>query len=87
VHDDAFYVPRGLHDAWAPSDPIERYRAWLKANLDGFGDDEDARVREDVKALLVEALRRAEASPLPDPAALADGVFADLSELDTPHHR
>ena len=87
VHDDAFYVPRGLHDAWAPSDPVERYRAWLKANLDGFGDDEDARVREEVKALLAEALRRAEASPLPDPAAVEDGVYADPSELDTPHHR
>ena len=46
---------------------FERYRAWLKANLDGFGDDDDARLHEDVKALLVDALRRAEASPLPDP--------------------
>ena len=87
VHDDAFYVPRGLHDAWAPSDPIERYRAWLKANLDGFGDDDDARLREDVKALLVDALRRAEASPLPDPATVGDGVWAEPDELDTPHHR
>jgi TPP-dependent pyruvate/acetoin dehydrogenase alpha subunit len=87
VHDDAFYVPRGLHDAWAPSDPLERYRAWLKANLDGFGDDEDARLREDVKALLADALRRAEQSPLPDPATIGDGVWADPEELDTPHHR
>ena len=87
VHDDAFYVPRGLHDAWAPSDPLERYRAWLKANLDGFGDDEDARLREEVKALLVDALRRAEQSPLPDPATIGDGVWASPEDLDTPHHR
>ncbi len=40
-----------------------------------------------MKALLVEALRRAEASPLPDPAAIGDGVYAEPAELDTPHHR
>jgi TPP-dependent pyruvate/acetoin dehydrogenase alpha subunit len=87
VHDDASYVPRALFDAWGGRDPIERYRAWLKEHLDGFDDDADTKVREDVKALLADALRRAEASPLPDPATLTAGVYADPEDLDTPHHR
>ena len=48
VHDDAFYVPRGLHDAWRPPIPSSA-SAHGCANLDGFGDDEDARLREEVK--------------------------------------
>ena len=39
VHDDAFYVPRGMHEAWLPSDPLERFRAWLREHLDGFGEE------------------------------------------------
>src|SRR3954468_5618917 len=30
VHDDHFYVPREMHEAWLASDPIERFRAWLR---------------------------------------------------------
>jgi pyruvate dehydrogenase E1 component alpha subunit len=86
VHDDAFYVPRGLHDAWARRDPIERYRDWLLEHVGSFDEEADAELRADVKAELNEALRRAEASPLPDPAGLADGVYAEPEELDTPHH-
>src|SRR6201989_94893 len=35
VHDDAFYVPKDLHETWLQSDPIEGFRAWL-----GEHDDE-----------------------------------------------
>ncbi len=87
VHDDAFYVPRGVASEWAQHDPIERYRAWLSGQLPGFDEQADSRIREDAKALLVEALRRADASALPDPSTVSDGVFADAGELDTPHHR
>jgi pyruvate dehydrogenase E1 component alpha subunit len=87
VHDDAFYVPKGLHDAWAARDPIERYRAWLREHVDDFTDEADSRVRSDVKQALSDALRQAEASPLPDPDGVTDGVYADPDELDTPHHR
>ena len=30
VHDDAFYVPKVMFEKWAESDPIERYRTWLR---------------------------------------------------------
>ena len=86
VHDDAFYVPRELMETWAKKDPIERYRRWLKEQslLDEQGEDE---ITVDVKKMLNEAVRKAEESPLPDPSALYEGVYADPEELDTPHHR
>jgi TPP-dependent pyruvate/acetoin dehydrogenase alpha subunit len=76
VHDDASYVPRELLDAWAQSDPVERFRAWLRSEV-AFGDDEEASLREDVTRVLNDAVRRAEASPFPDPADVATGVYAD----------
>ncbi len=30
VHDDAFYVPKDMFEEWAKSDPIERFRTWLR---------------------------------------------------------
>ncbi len=87
VHDDAYYVPKGLHDAWSQRDPIERYRAFLREHLAQFDEETDMQVRGDVKAELADALRRAEASALPDADSILDGLFADPGELDTPHHR
>jgi TPP-dependent pyruvate/acetoin dehydrogenase alpha subunit len=86
VHDDAFYVPRELLEAYAKKDPIERYRRWLKeqALLDEVRDDE---INVDVKRLLNEAMKRADDSPLPEPSELLTGIYAEPDELDTPHHR
>jgi pyruvate dehydrogenase E1 component alpha subunit len=75
VHDDAFYVPASMHSAWAARDPVGRYRAWL-GDRAAFSDDEEEAVAADVKALLADALRRAEDSPLPDPAGVVEGVYA-----------
>jgi pyruvate dehydrogenase E1 component alpha subunit len=75
VHDDAFYVPRAMLSAWAERDPVRRYRLWLAENA-AFSEAEDEELRAEVKALLGDALRRAEASPLPDPATVADGIYA-----------
>ena len=86
VHDDAFYVPRELLEAYGKKDPIERYRRWLKEQgvLDEVRDDE---INVEVKRLLNEAIKRAEDSPLPEPGDLMTGVYAEPDELDTPHHR
>ena len=86
VHDDAFYVPKPLFEEWAKSDPMERFRSWLRQNAD-LDDDEEDEIAADVKKLLNESLRRAEESPLPDPADLTKGVFASPEDLDTPHHK
>jgi len=86
VHDDAFYVPRELLEAYTRKDPIERYRRWLKESgvLTEAADDE---IGVEVKRLLNDAMKRAEESPLPSADTLTDGVYADPEELDTPHHR
>src|SRR4029078_4169072 len=82
VHDDAFYVPRELFEQWAARDPIERYRTWLREHAD-LSDDEEDEIRVHTKKMLNDALERAEASPLPDPATLLDGVYATPEDLDT----
>ena len=86
VHDDAFYVPKELFEKWAENDPIERYRVWLHENAD-FTEDEEDEIKVSVKKHLNEALEKAEASPLPDPATLLEGVYATPEDLDTPHHK
>jgi TPP-dependent pyruvate/acetoin dehydrogenase alpha subunit len=86
VHDDAFYVPKELFERWAANDPIERYRSWLHTHAE-MSDDEEEEITTSVKRLLSDALERAEASPLPDPAGLQRSVFASPEDLDTPHHK
>ena len=86
VHDDAFYVPKELFEGWAARDPIERFRSWLRENAE-LTDEEEDEIGASVKKLLNEALRRAEDSPMPDPATLLEGVYATPEDLDTPHHK
>src|SRR3989454_8436478 len=86
VHDDAFYVPKELFEKWAESDPIERFRTWLRTNAD-MSDEEEDEITGEVKKTLNDALKRAEESPLPDPATLLQGVYATPEDLDTPHHK
>ena len=86
VHDDAFYVPKELFERWAENDPIERYRRWLHEHTD-FSTEEEDEIKLHVKKALNDALEKAEASPLPDPATLLEGVYATPEDLDTPHHK
>jgi pyruvate dehydrogenase E1 component alpha subunit len=86
VHDDAFYVPKEMMVRWAESDPLERFRTWLRVNAE-MTDSEEDEITAEVKRTLSEALRRAEESPLPDPSTLTDGVYASPEDLDTPHHK
>src|SRR5881296_264918 len=86
VHDDAFYVPKELFEKWAESDPIERFRTWLRENAD-MSDEEEEEISSSVKKLLNDALQRAEESPMPETSKLTDGVYATPEDLDTPHHK
>jgi pyruvate dehydrogenase E1 component alpha subunit len=86
VHDDAFYVPKPMFEAWAASDPLERFRTWLRENA-AMTDEQEDEIGAGVKKLLNDALQRAEDSALPDPAGLTDGVYATPEDLDTPHHK
>ena len=86
VHDDAFYVPKEMFEEWAKRDPLERYRTWLRENAE-FTDEEEDEIRAEVKKLLNDAVKRADESPLPDPATVIDDVYATAADLDTPHHK
>jgi TPP-dependent pyruvate/acetoin dehydrogenase alpha subunit len=86
VHDDAFYVPKELFEEWAKRDPIERFRYWLRENAN-MSDEEEDEVAASVKRILNQAIERAEQSQLPDPATVAERVFARPEDLDTPHHK
>src|SRR3989449_2185805 len=86
VHDDAFYVPKQMFEEWAKRDPLERFRTWLIENASLTGEEEDE-INADVKKTLNDALKRAEESPLPEPSALTEGVYASPEDLDTPHHK
>jgi pyruvate dehydrogenase E1 component alpha subunit len=86
VHDDASYVPRELFEEWAKLDPLDRFVGWLRENA-GLTEDEEDELRSDVKHVLAEAIKRAEASPDPDPATLVEGVYASADALETPHHK
>src|SRR3954464_5930121 len=71
VHADAFYVPKQMFEKWAESDPIERFRTWLRDNAE-LTDSEEDDIAASVKKLLISALERADESPQPDPATLLD---------------
>src|SRR5205809_5406007 len=58
VHDDAFYVPKDMFEEWAASDPIERFRSWLREHAD-LGDAEEDEITSSVKKLLNDAIKRA----------------------------
>jgi TPP-dependent pyruvate/acetoin dehydrogenase alpha subunit len=86
VHDDAFYVPKQMFEEWAKSDPLERFRTWLRQHAD-MTDDEEDEIASSVKKQLNDALKRAEESPQPDATKLTEGVYATPEDLDTPHHK
>ena len=76
AHDDMSYVPAAMREEWAGRDPIELYSERLVAEHD-FASDEVEGIRAEVKAYVDECAQTALASPMPDPAIAAEGVFAD----------
>ena len=74
-HDDASYVPRDVLESWRARDPVDGFeRRLLEAGiLDGA---ERKTTMDRIRMDLEEALAWAEASPLPDPAELVNGVYS-----------
>ncbi len=79
VHDDAAYVPRQLMEEYRAKDALERYRAWLQIHQD-LGEDEQSAIEAEVRDTIERGVEEAEASPLPDPATVLDGVYAVSSQ-------
>ena len=82
VHDDAFYVPKDMFERWAASDPIERFRTWLREHAE-LNDEEEDEITSGVKKLLNDALTKAEESPLPGPV---DARGRRLRDTRGPRH-
>ncbi len=80
VHDDAAYVPKQLFEEFEARDPVERFRAWLEVNLE-VGEDEFAAIAAEVHETIERGVAEAEATPLPDPDTLLEGVYADPTEV------
>jgi len=60
---------------WRARDPIEQLRRLLESS-GVFGGGEYERLVREVREQVEEAVRFAEASPEPDPAALLEAVYA-----------
>lgn len=75
IHDGAEYVPRELLAAWEARDPVQRYRTFL-CERGVTDEDELTELTRRAEIEITDAIARAEASPLPDPATVLDGVYA-----------
>ncbi len=75
-HDDFRYVPRKLLEEWKRKDPIERFTGYLRSQRI-LSDAKQKKIHERVESTIDEAVRFAEASPLPDPAQAGEGVYAE----------
>jgi pyruvate dehydrogenase E1 component alpha subunit len=76
AHDDMSYVPEEMLAEWRDRDPIERYRERLGSGY-GIGADRIAELEAEVSAEVDRCAEIALASPMPDPAIAAEGVFAE----------
>jgi acetoin:2,6-dichlorophenolindophenol oxidoreductase subunit alpha len=74
-HDDAFYVPKGLHEEWAARDPVDRLLAYLREHLPE-PEAAIAGIDERVTREIREALDWALDAPMPDGATQSLGVYA-----------
>ena len=75
-HDPADYVPRELLEEWQKRDPVALFENVLLEH--GIIDEEVAtKTREAARQKAIEARKKALADPLPDPATVEQGVYAD----------
>ena len=75
-HDPADYVPRELLEAWQKRDPVMLFENSLLEN--GVVDAETVKnIRESARKKAIDARKTALAAPLPDPATVEEGVYAD----------
>jgi acetoin:2,6-dichlorophenolindophenol oxidoreductase subunit alpha len=73
--DKADYVPQELRAEWLAKDPIKRFEEYLtKKNI--LTEAKKAEIEVQVKAVVNDAVSFADQSPTPDPATVADYVFA-----------
>jgi pyruvate dehydrogenase E1 component alpha subunit len=74
IHDGAEYVPRELLAEWESRDPVVTYRSRLVER--GVAEEALEGIDEGCAVIVSDAVRFAEESDWPDPATVADGVYA-----------
>ena len=75
-HDPADYVPREMLEEWQKRDPLVLFENVLLEH--GIIDEEIvSQMREAARQKAIEARKKALADPLPDPATVEEGVYAD----------
>ncbi len=75
-HDDAWYVPKALHEEWERRDPLERFHTAL-VGLSLLAVEDLSAIRARVEAEMAEAEQFALASPEPDPDEATRGLYAE----------
>jgi TPP-dependent pyruvate/acetoin dehydrogenase alpha subunit len=75
-HDPADYVPPELFEEWAKKDPVELFERVL-VEQGVLDEDGVAKVRADARQAAIDARRKAMSDPMPDPATVEVGVYAD----------
>lgn len=74
--DDSVYRPREEVEAWKQRDPITRMRRLLERR-DLWSDEEDRRIRAQIKAEFDQAIEEAEAAGMPSAEWMFDDVYAE----------
>ncbi len=75
-HDPADYVPREMLEEWQNRDPVILYENSLLEH--GMIDEETVKkIRESAHRKAIDARKKALADPLPDPATVEQGLYAD----------
>ena len=75
-HDPADYVVKELFEEYSKKDPVELFEnVLLKGGV--LDDDAVTKVRGDARQAAIAARRKALADPMPDPANIEEGVYAD----------
>jgi TPP-dependent pyruvate/acetoin dehydrogenase alpha subunit len=75
-HDPADYVPREMLEEWSKKDPVELFeKALVGAGV--LDDDTVKATRDNARQAAIAARKKALSDPMPDPATVEVGVYAD----------
>lgn len=76
IHDNMAYVPKALLEEWQARDPIARFETALR-EMGLLDEARLAALHARVEAEIDDAVAFAENAPLPDPATVTEGVYAE----------
>jgi TPP-dependent pyruvate/acetoin dehydrogenase alpha subunit len=75
-HDSADYVPEEMFEEWRERDPVELFAAKLQ-DLGVADAEQIAAIKDECRKLCIEARKKSLADPMPDPATVEVGVYAE----------